>query len=284
MIEVYAFLTMFAVQILAMSVLFPARLIKYSREQNTGVSVERLTQLYPGIDHELASNRFLTRICAGSAAAAVIGLLVLGWLFNYMRRPDWNLGTVIALNAVYFLVQFLPLVLTFWFTYRLYKTHELPVSDGKRTATLEPRRLFDFVSRRLVFLTALAYILFVAFVLNAGWQPSRALFLIGVLTLVYAMQAFDVYRALYGKKRGPIDTHAVRTHRTGFAVKLGVYVCLLNAVFFSFMVAIDLLDQKKWVPFAVSVLFVCLSLLMSTGITALIRRSAVDRLGPSPAS
>jgi hypothetical protein len=284
MIEVYAFLAMFAVQILAMSLLFPAQLIKFSRGQTMGVSLERLTQLYPGVDHELASNRFLNRIRAGSAGVAVIGLLVLAWLYNYMRRPDWHLGTVIALNTVYFLAQFLPLLFTAWFTYRLYKTHEYSVPDGKRTATLQPRRLFDFVSPSLVFLAALAYVVFVAFVLYVRREPFPAFFFIGVLTLVYAVQAFDVYRALYGKKRSLVDTHAVRTHRTAFAVKLGVYICLLNAVFFAFMFTIDLLDQKKWVPFAVSVLFVALSFLLTTGITALIRRSSVDRLGVSPAS
>ncbi len=284
MIEVYAFLAMFAVQILAMSLLFPARLIKFSREQTMGVSAERLTQRYPGVDHELASNRFLTRIRAGSAGVAVVGVLALGWLFNYMRRPDWHLGTVIALNTVYFLVQFLPLLLAAWMTYRLYKTHELAVPQTKRTATLERRGLFDFVSPSVVFIAALAYVLFVAFALYVRREPTPALFLVGVLTLVYAMQAFDVYRALYGKKRSPIDTHAVRTHRTGFSVKLAVYVCLLNSLFFAFMVAIDLLDQKKWVPVAVSGFFVTMSLLLSMGMTALIRRPAVDRLGESQVS
>jgi hypothetical protein len=46
------------------------------------------------------------------------------------------------------------------------------------------------------------------------------------------------------------------------------------AVFFGFAFAIDLLDQKKWVPFSLSVLFVTVTLLMTTGMTALIRKSA----------
>jgi hypothetical protein len=284
MIEVYAFLAMFAVQILAMSFLFPARLIKYAREQTTGVSVERLTQLYPGIDHELASNRFLSRLRAGSTGVAVLGLLSLAWFFNYMRQPDWRLGTVIAMNTAYFVLQFLPLLLTAWFTYRLYKTHEQSESEGKRTAMLERRRVSDYVSPTLVFLAVLAYVLFVAFALFVRREASPAFFLIGVLTLVYALQAFDVYRALFGKKRGPLDTHVVRTHRTGFAVKLAVYVCLLNAVFFAFIIMIDVLDQKKWVPFAVSVLYATLSLLLTTGIASIFRPAAVDRLGISAIS
>ena len=211
MIEVYAFLAMFAVQILAMSVLFPARLIRYSREVTTDISAERLAQLYPGLDHELATKRFLNRIRAGSTGVAVIGLLALGWLFSYMRQPDWSLGTVIALNTVYFLLQFLPLLLTAWFTYRLYKTHEHSSSEGKRTAMLERRGLFDYVSPTIVFVAVLAYILFVAFVLYVRRETFPALFLIGILTLVYALQAFDVYqRSIRQEARAARHAHGSR--------------------------------------------------------------------------
>jgi len=275
MIEVYAFLAMFAVQILAMSVLFPARLIRSSRQATTGISRERLAQLFPGVDHELVAKRFFIRIRAGSAGVAVIGLVALGWLFSYMRRPDWSLGAVIALNTVYYLLQFLPLLLAAWFTYRLYKTHEHSPQEGKRTAMLERRGLFDFVSPPIVFLAVLAYALFVVLTLIFQRESFPGYFLIGTLTLVYAMQAREVYRALYGKKRGPLDTHTLRANRTGFVVKFSIYICIVNAAFFAFAFAIDLLDQKKWVPFAMSVLFVTITLLMSTGLTTMFRKQAV---------
>jgi MFS family permease len=272
MIEVYAFLAMFAVQILAMSVLFPSRLIKYSREQTSRVYEERLAQLYPGVDQVLLTEQFFTRIRVGSTGVAVIGMLALGWLYGYMRQPDWSLGAVIALNSVYFMLQFVPLLLAAWFAYRLFKKHEQSPSEGKRTATLERRRLFDYVSPSVVFLAALAYVMFVALVMVFQRESFPGLFLIGVLSLVYAIQARDVYKALYGKKQSPLDTHTVRTNRTAFAVRFGIYMCIVIAVFFSFTFMIDVLDQKKWVPFALSVLFVTIALLISTGITALIRK------------
>lgn len=275
MIEVHAFLAMFAVQILAMSVLFPARLIRYSREAATDISADRLAQLYPGLDHDLANERFYTRIRVGSAGVAVIGLLALGWLYRYMGQPDWSLGAVVALNSVYFLLQFLPLLLAAWFTYKLYKAHEHSLSESKRTATLQRRGLFDYVSPSIVFLAALAYLSFVALVVIFQRESFPGLFLVGILTLVYAMQARDVYRALYGKKYGPLDTHTVRTNRTGFAVKFSFYICIVNAMFFAFAFLVDLLDQKRWVPFAMSVLFVTVTLLISTGMSAMLRKSQV---------
>ncbi len=102
--------------------------------------------------------------------------------------------------------------------------------------------------------------------------------LVAVLTLVYALQAREIHKALYGKKLGPLDTHTIRANRTGFAVKFNVYICIVNSMFFAFAFAIDLVDQKKWVPFALSVLFVTVTLLMSTGLAALARQSAMNKL------
>ena len=81
MIEAYAFLAAFTVQILAMSVLYPAWFIRYVRVQATSIPAERLAQLYPGVDVGHAQERFLTRYRAAehghrSARLVAAGLAV----------------------------------------------------------------------------------------------------------------------------------------------------------------------------------------------------------------
>src|SRR5579859_943453 len=105
MIETYAFLATFAIQILAMSVLYPTWFIRYVRLQATSVPAERLAQLYPGVDLSLARDRFLTRYRTLNTGIAALGLLLLGWLCSYLRRPDWGTVPVVALVCVYFMVQ-----------------------------------------------------------------------------------------------------------------------------------------------------------------------------------
>jgi hypothetical protein len=73
MIETYAFLAMFTLQILAMSVLYPAWFIRYCRRQATSIPAECLAQLYPGVDVSLARERFLTRYRTLNAGIAVLG-------------------------------------------------------------------------------------------------------------------------------------------------------------------------------------------------------------------
>ena len=282
MIETYAFLAAFAVQMLVMSLLIPVWFIKYVRAESASIPAERLAQLFPGVDLKLAHGRFLTRYRALTAGIAVLGLLLLGWLFSYMRRPNWDEGTVDALVAVYFLAAYLlPLVLSAWVGVRFTKEHRRSLVQAKRTATLQRRGLFDFVSPFVVALAALGYVLFAAFVLYLRLHPflGFAGFInLGALTLVYALNAFVVYMTLHGKKRNPFGTHEGRLHMIGLTVKSSVYSCIVIVVYLSLNFSLRLLDMKRWEPFALSVFFIICALVASMGFAAPLRRPEVNEL------
>ena len=284
MIQSYAFLAVFAVQVLAMSILYPARFSRHVRAQATSLPVERLAQLYPGVDLGLALQRFLSRYRAVNTGIAVLGLLLLSWLFVYVRRPDWDEDAVIGTISAYFLLQLLPLVFVAWLGFKFNKAHKRRLLEGKRKATLQRRGLFDFISPFFVFLTVSSYFLFVVFVIYVQPKPFPGFALIGVLTLCYALEAFVVYRAVYGKKANPLETHASRVHTIGLTVKICVYSCLVCAVFFAFTFTLDLLDLKKWMPFAQSVCLLITTLLCLMSLVAPPRQPHVDELGSSPAS
>jgi hypothetical protein len=279
MIEAYAFLAMFTIQTLAMSVLYPAWFIRYLRLQATSIPAERLAQLYPGADLSLARERFLTRYRALNTGIAVLGLLLLGWLLSYMRRPDWDVGPVEALVCVYFLVQMLlPLCLVVWRGVRFNKS----LLEGKRKAVLQRRGLFDFISPLIVFLAVLSYFLFAAFVIyiqQYSFRGFAGLISIGGITLVYALQAFVVYAMLYGKKSNPFETHAGRVRTIGLVVKSCVYSCIACVAFVSLDLTLGLLGRQRWEPFALSVFFVITALLSLMGMMAPPRTPEADGLG-----
>src|ERR1700729_2082960 len=108
MIETYAFLAMFTLQILIGSVLSPAWLIRRVREKVAG-SAERLAEIFPDVDHNLSVERFATRHRALNTGIAALGLLLRGWLFIHMQRPDWNQRNVPVLLTAYLLAQMSPL-------------------------------------------------------------------------------------------------------------------------------------------------------------------------------
>jgi hypothetical protein len=277
MLETYAFIAAFAVQILIASVLYPAWFIRYVRAQAAQVPAERLAQLYPGVDLASAQERFLAQYRALTRGIAVLGLLLLVWLFNYMRRPDWDDGPVVVLITVYFLVaQMFPLGLLVWLGVRFNKEHKRPVPEAKRKAILQRRGLFDFISPFVVFLAVLSYFLFAAFVFYIRQHPFlgfAGLINIGGLTLVYALNACIVYWMLYGKTRHPLVTHENRLHAISVTVKSSVYSCIVIVVYLSLNFSLRLLDLQRWEPFALSVFYIICALLASMGVLSRPRQS-----------
>jgi hypothetical protein len=289
MFEVYAFLAMFTLQILAMSVLHPAWLTKVVRaKMESYYSDERFAQLYPGIERT-GVERFVSRYRMLNAGIAVLGSLLLVWLLRYMQRPDWDDGPVEALVGAYFMLQVLPLGLVAWIGVRSNKKAlERSSPEVKRTASLRRRGLFDFVSPVIVFLAVASYFLFAAFVIYIEQDPfpgfAGSVINIGGATLIYALNAFIVYTALYGKKSSPFETRADRTRATGVTAKLGVFSCIVVVAFQSLNFTLVLLNLQRWEPFALSVFLVITALLCSMSFTALPRRREADGLESSPAS
>jgi len=275
MIEAYAFLAAFAVQILVMSVLLPAWFIRNFRARVARVPAERLAQLYPGVDVLHARERFLTQYRALTTTIAVLGLLLLAWLFTDLRGADWNAGKAELLAMVYFLLAFmLPLPLFARFVVRFNQEHK--VAERKRTAILQRRGLLDFVSPFVVFLAVFSYFLYAGFVIYIEQHPfpgfAGSLVNIGGITLIYAANAFALYIILYRGKKSPLETHADRLHTIGLAAKGAVYMCIVVVVFNSLGFSLRLLDLRSWAPSAHSIFFAIGAILASLGFAAPLRK------------
>jgi len=293
MIEAYAFIAMFAVQILAISVLLPTCFIRYVRRQATRypADLERFARFYPGVDLNVARERFLIRFRATNVVIAVLGLGLLGWLINYMQRPNWDEGAVVAAICVYSVVGWLPLCLTAWFGAR-FKAKVLDQSppEPRRTATLHRRGLFDFVSPVFVGLAVLSYLLFAAFAIYAerhasefpGFKPWLGYALLVTLTLTYALSALVVYRTLYGRKLNPIETRPEHLRTISRSVKSSVYSCAACSAFFLVLFTLMLFDLDRWQPFALSASLVTSALLSLMGMAKPPREPEADGFGSHP--
>lgn len=276
MIETYAFAGAFVVQILATSVLYPAWFIRYLRARTRRLPADRLALVYPGVDVLQTQERFLKRYRALNTVIAVLGLLLLAGLFNYMRSPEWNDRPVELLVSAYSMVAFVvPIGLVVWLGARFNREYMHSLPETKRKALLERRGLFDFVSPLAVALAALSYLLFAAFVLYLRQHPfpgfAGLINLVGI-TLVYAVNALVAYVMLYGKSRNRLDTHVHRLHGMSVAVKSSVYSCIVIAAYLSLNLALGMLDLPRWEPFVLSVFFIICALLTSMGVMAPLRQ------------
>lgn len=280
MLEVYAFLAMFTAQIVVLTVLHPARLLGRVRAYLARYPAERFPQLYPrgpeGNQRQVAFYKLL------NAVIAVVGLALLGWFYLYMQRPDWDDGPVETLVSVFFMLQLVPILLFLWASERTNKRLRSALPDERRTAVLQRRRLFDFVSPFVVIVTLLCYPLFVAFVMYIQQDPFpgfKGYFNIVIVTALYAATAIAVCAALYGRKGHLLQTHADRIRTIEVVVKVCIYSCLAAVVFLSLNFALAAFDLQRWEPVAQSAFLVIFSLLYINWVIAPPSELNVDRLG-----
>src|SRR5262245_2518962 len=160
MIEVYLFYAMFTAQVLVFSVLYPARMVRNVRAALARHPIDRgpvmNEQAEAWVDGRLTLYR---RINTGVAAG---GLRLQGWLFSYLQRPGWDDGRVGALLTAYLMLQMVPTALFGWEVMRANRQLKALLRGEKRTASLQRRRLFDFISPFIVGLTVLFYLLHAA--------------------------------------------------------------------------------------------------------------------------
>ena len=287
MIAAYAFLAAFAVQVLFVSIVTPIRLIKYVREWSANFGSERLAEQYPGFDYQRWVERFAFGFRAVNFVIALLGVALLAWLFDVVQRPHWT-GVANRLAPVYLLAQMSPIILlTVYVMVRYRKVFLQPSREPRRTALLQRRGLFDFVSPLAVGIAALSFVLFFPFAIlvdlyvydNAtlSWPCRRAM---GSVVFVYALNAFIIYKMLYGRKN-PYVTHEGRAHSIGMTVKGCVYTCVAVVWFIVISSFFTKLELQSWRPFAMTVFFVVIMLISFMELTSPLKKAGNGGAAPA---
>ncbi len=237
----------------------------------------------PGWDRK-SRERFLTAYRAANIGIAVLGLVLLAWLFDHMRSPNWD---VVAVAACSLGMSWCKHCRSFSFPRsepgskrrrsrpRRPRLSGQPAFSAAGFSTSSRRSPFSFPSRVICPFAAFA----IAFQHTFPRFPGY--FFLGTITLVYALNAFIVYWLLYRRKRWPLETRAYRMQAVGVQIKIVFYVSIAVTVFFSLIVALVLLHLQRWVPFAVSVYMVVIMLITSMMPFSLRRQAETDRLDPS---
>ncbi|HKE97041.1 MAG TPA: hypothetical protein VKB34_22220 [Povalibacter sp.] len=279
MIEVYAFLAAFALLIPAVSVLVPSGFIRSIRAKTRTIPTEHFAAL--GIDFDRIQARYLARYRVVSVVIAVVGVLLLAWLSNYMLHTDWHRNTVTALVFGYAMLMSPPMIHISRLQYKYYKQVRNAFPDGKRKATLQRRRLFDFVSPMVVSLAVLAYFLFAGLVIYLRQHPFPGFggfANLGIITIMYAFNAFLIFKQMYGRKH-PLQTQEDRVLTLGAKIRLYVYLTLFIVVFVSLRLTLSALGLNQWAPFSQCVYVLVIALFAYLLMTAQPRKPEDDGFG-----
>jgi hypothetical protein len=273
MIETYALLAVFTVQILVISLLYPAWVADYFRlKLEPRYADQRFARFFPDWDRA-RTERFLARFRAANAVIALLGLVPLVILYNVMQNPDWDVWSVRRVIGIYFMVQHLPLMAVG--ASRLWaakKASRLVPAEVKRTASLQRRRFFDFVPPFTLFLAVLAYVLCAAlslyFLQNPVPEISHPLRPLAFATWIYAVNACAGYWMLFGKKIGPLEIRAERIREAGLWIKAMLYVDVFVVAHFWLNLGLEVLGLDRWIPFTASIFMMTVILALSRCLTA----------------
>lgn len=249
MIEAYLFHAMFAVQIVLASVLIPRRLLLRA--------CENLARNPPAAEDAAVVQLSLNRYRLANGAIAVIGAVLMAFLYFYMAQADWDEDPVPFWQTLYFLLQYAPIAVLSFIAICLNKTLRNSLANEKRRALLQRRGLFDFVAPAVVALIFVFYLLFIALAVYVG---RHTVLVISLITLMYGLVAGLVYALIYGRKSDPRQSHAEHMHEIGSSVRTFVYSFLVALLSVIMSLLLVIVDNQQLLPFVVSTSFVAISL------------------------
>lgn len=263
MIEMYGFIAAFTAQIIFFSVLGPLRVTGVLRDQIRQFIAEQA----PPIDPRAATrvDRRLRLLRSLGLGTAVIGAALLVGMIRYMLRPDWTDGPLEAIVPAYFGIQVLPTFLAVLTAGIFHGVLKKSLPPQKRKALLQPRGLFDFVSRSALALAILVYFLYIVLLAYIEQHPfpgfAGLLVNAAFVTVMYALMAIAILVTLSKMGSSPLQGREERMRAVGVAVTVCVYSCIVGVLNISMNMTLILLDQQRWEPTFGSIGFVVLGVL-----------------------
>ena len=278
MIETNAFLVMFGLLVLTVALMHMVLLTRFVRAKTAEVPDEYFAQFSPGVSRDRSTAQFVSRYRAGHFGVAFAGALLLAWLFEYMQRPDWDKRWVVFPVVGYFVLQWLPMAVAAVTGFKHFKVFKSFLAQAKRKAVLKRRGLFDFVSPVAVVLSALVFLLLVAYTVYAVDEIAARLVFIGAVSMNHALTALGVRKMLYGKKSDPFETHAGRLYTIGLRARSSIHSATAVALFMGFTVAVGQSGLQRWLPFALAAFLTLMTFITFSVFTARPRHLRSDAL------
>jgi hypothetical protein len=184
-----------------------------------------------------------------------------------------------AIPAAYFFLQMVPMIMMEISGFAYFKLMRKTDIRTKRTADLQPRRFFDFVSP---FALGLALIMFVACILfYHNLEPLRisvendTFIILLTLLLTNILFAGIIFWNLYGKKRDPYQDGPDYKKQVKMTVKSLIYTSIVASAFLIINKAIDTYNLDFMQPVLMSAY---LQFIIFIGLGAMLRNQNIEEM------
>ncbi|WP_339860504.1 hypothetical protein [Paremcibacter congregatus] len=250
------FYLIFISQIFLLSYYFPKKIMGRIKYICAKYPPADYPKLYPGSAATKIPGHLIF-YKALNGAAFLIGLLLLIWGMATGYRPEGHgEETIVTFYAV---LQYASLILLSIWEFRNFKKMRQLNNSTTRTADLQPRRLFDFLSPGWFMLAAVLLLMTLVFTYTVtdftenGLSDVFAKFAGPVLVNVYFLVFGRWF--IYGRKLNPHQTAEDRRREITISVKSMVFTSIMISLFFIADEAVKTFDMAHLQPALWSVYF-----------------------------
>lgn len=243
----------FLSQILLISYYFPKKMLSRIKLVFETYPPSQYPNLYPEpfekYEKGLRNYRYLNLFIL------LVGLSLLVVIIGYPGCSEWDLTHFVF---PYFMVQFFPIILIEIKSFKYYQLMRLNDTRTSRKAELHPRRLFDFVSPKLIGMAVLVYIAFIFFILYVRQFDYQWFGGYGNIVGVTAMNLYFagvIIWNMYGKKLNPYQDYEDRKWQIKHTVKQMVFVSIAATLYIIHAIVLAILDILSLQPVTMSLYF-----------------------------
>jgi hypothetical protein len=240
------FFAAFLSQILLISFYFPRRILNRERFVFENFPPSRYPKLYPkSIADYKADSRKISYLFN---AILVMGLMLWAVMLRYAPINLWD-----DLATWYFIIQLSPVMYLEFSAMKTFKLMRNRSGRSTRSAELQPRHLFDFVSPLLVGTAVLLYLALMLFILfmtqNDLYVGNSANTKMISVTVSYLLLLGIIFWILYGKKQNPHQSHTDRLNQMELVIKQLILISIAASAYMAFDTVMDYLSLSELIPF-----------------------------------
>ena len=253
MLDPTLFHLVFLGQILLISFYFPRKILSRISYVFKTYPPSEYPKLYPDpIEHYEKARRNYRNM---NVFILLAGLALMAMLLGYSSSGEWDLGNIVF---PYFMLQFFPLLLMEIWHSKYYKLMRNTDSRTTRKAELQPRRLFDFISPKMIGLAVLVYLAFGVFILyvrqfDYPWFGGYGN-IIGVTAMNLFFAGIIIWQ-MYGRKQDPYQAYEDRKRQIELIVKQMVFISIAATTYIAIDVVLAILALPHLEPTVLSLYF-----------------------------
>lgn len=252
MVEMTLFYILFLCQIVLFSGVFPYQIFRRMRFVISHFPHQQYPKLYPQPIENY--HRFHSRYFWINAVILVlgIGLLIGSAVFNLngqIADPEFVVW-------LYFMLQMLPIIVIELSEFSQFKLMREADKRRTRTASLNPRHLFDFVAPLWFGLTLFIYLavtIYGFYLEDFKWDINgSAIWGMFILLGMNLFFAGIIYWNLYGKKLNPYLNESDRFKQISVAIRSLLFISATASLFYGVSVAIKFYEAYELAPLAMT--------------------------------